>query len=154
MKYWSYWKTKNKVLFIVIMSLLTLFLIFKIILPIIKWNISYDVSNIDTPEKAIEYYFEAISEKNPKKEMSIYPDLESCDDSPGIFTYAFSTLLWCELENIEYVSGEGYVASYDIGFLFDEPGEFNILSSEKLVFVVEFDSDNGNYYIAYNGPLN
>lgn len=151
MKYWSYWKTKNKVLFIVIMSLLALFLIFKIIIPIVKWNMSYDVSDIDTPEKAIEYYFEAISEKNPKKEMSIYPNLKSADGF-GVFTYAFSTLLWCELENIEYVSGEGYVASYDIGFLFGEPGQLNILSSGDIVFTVKIDPDNGNYYIADMGP--
>lgn len=151
MKYWAYWKTKNKVLFIVIMSLLALFLVFKIIIPIVKWNMSYDVSDIDTPEKAIEYYLDAINETNPKKEMAVYPNLKTAEGF-GIFTYAFSTILWCDLKNIEYIPSEGYVASYDIGFLFGEPGEFNILSSEKLVFVVEFDSDNGNYYIADMGP--
>lgn len=148
MKYWSYWKTKNKVLFIVIMSLLTLFIIFKIILPIVKWNLSYDVSDIDTPEKAIEYYFEAISEKNPKKEMAIYPELDNCDDSPGIFTYAFSTLLWCKLENIEYIPGEGYLASYDTVFLFKELGQSGLHSDSEMFFDVRKDYENDNYYIA------
>lgn len=147
MKYWSYWKTKNKVLFIVIMTIIALFLIFKIIMPIVKWNISYDISDIDTPEKAIEYYLDAIDEKNPKKEMTIYPELETFTDCPGIFTYAFSTLLWCKTESIEYKSGNKYFATYDTGFLFSEPSQFSIFSGGTMYFDVRFDSDNGNYYI-------
>lgn len=132
------------------MLLLSLFLIFKIILPVIKWNMSYDVSDIDTPEKAIEYYFDAINEKNPKKEMTIYPIY---GDDTGMFKYSLSTLLWCKLENIEYVFGEGYVASYDIGFLFGEPEEFGMLYGEKMVFNVDVDSNNGNYYIVGMYPF-
>lgn len=146
MKYWSYWKTKNKVLFIVIMSLLTLFLIFKIILPIIKWNMSYDVSNIDTPEKAIEYYFEAISEKNPKKEMAVYPNLKTAEGF-GIFTYAFSTLLWCELKSIKHMSDDTYFVTYDSGFLFGLPVQSGQLSNEVMYLNVGRDAKSGNYYI-------
>ncbi len=145
MKYWSYWKTKNKVLFIVIMSLLTLFLIFKIILPIIKWNMSYDVSNIDTPEKAIEYYFDAINETNPKKEMAVYPHRKI--DSESMFKYTFSTLLWCKLKSIEHISDDTYFVTYDSGFLFGMPIQSGELSREVMYLNVGKDAKSDNYYI-------
>lgn len=145
MKYWSYWKTKNKVLFIVIMSLLALFLIFKIIIPIFKWNMSYDVSDIDTPEKAIEYYFEAISEKNPKKEMAVYPQRKI--DSESMFKYSLSTLLWCKLKNIEHISNDTYFVTYDSGFLFGIPIQSGELSEEVMYLNVRKDVKSDNYYI-------
>lgn len=145
MKYWSYWKTRNKVLFIVITSLLALFLIFKIIIPIVKWNISYDVSVIDTPEKAIEYYFAALDETNPQKEMSIYPRREIDRDS--MFKYTFSTLLSCKLKSVEHLQGSTYYVTYDTGFLFGLPIEPRELSCEQMYLDVRKDATSGNYYI-------
>ncbi len=127
------------------MSLLTLFLIFKIILPIIKWNMSYDVSNIDTPEKAIEYYFDAINETNPKKEMAVYPQRKI--DSESVFKYSLSTLLWCKLKSIEHISDDTYFVTYDSGFLFGMPIQSGELSREVMYLNVGKDAKSDNYYI-------
>ena len=160
MKYWSYWKTRNKVLFIVIMSLLALFLIFKIIIPIIKWNLPYDEPKFDTPEKVIEYYIEAIDERNPKKEILAHFGEPGYEES--MFEYTFSNLLWCKLESIELMPddtdedleedfgfdvGEKYVVKYDVGFLFGLPIGNKELADEIMYINVRQDEESGNYYI-------
>ena len=82
----------------VIILVLVLLLLYFLILPIVNWNRTYDVSKIDTPEKAIEYYFNAVKERNPKKAAAIYPDAAS----DGIFDYV--DIVNSKLYEVEEVS--------------------------------------------------
>lgn len=150
MKYWSYWKTRNKILFMIIMSFLALFIILKIILPVIKWNMSYDISNIDTPQKAVEYYIEALEERNPKKAASVYPYQK---EFMNIFS--LSDTLYFDVDEIKEFPDETDEPDIVCYFVQGDYVSFDLMSCVDItstrgfsvVFYVKQDTETGSWYI-------
>ena len=142
MKYWSYWKTRNKILFLVI--------IFKIIIPIIKWNISYDVSDIDTPEKAVKYYTEALEERNPQKAVSVYPSQKEFMN-----VFSLSDTLYFDVDEIKKNPYEPYKSGMVCYYVQGDYVPFDLMSCVdttytsgfSVVFYVKQDNNTGSWYI-------
>ncbi len=157
----------KKIIHICVLAVILLLTVYFIGLPIIKWNISYDLSSITSGEKAVEYYLNAIDEKNPKKALEICPSLGKGDGKIGIFDLTF--VEYCKIDNIEeyddYDSdgtllspGEKiYHAEFSWRFAFDEtPDVFMGLTvgdGTGLYFHVAQNKETGNWYIvdAYTG---
>ena len=137
-------------------------------LPIIKWNISYDLSSVTSGEKAVEYYLNAIDEKNPKKAMAVCPSLGEVDGKVGMFSFSF--IEYCKIENIEEDTEYDYDrillshdekiyhAEFSWRFAFSEsPDVFMGLTDGDgtgLYFHVAENKEKGNWYIVdiYTGP--
>lgn len=159
---------KKNILHICIYTVILLLLVYFIVLPIIKWNISYDLSSVTSGEKAVEYYLNAIDEKNPKKAMAICPSLGEGDGKVGMFSFSF--IEYCKIENIEenteydydrklLSSGEKiYHAEFSWRFAFSEsPDVFMGLTDGNgtgLYFHVAENKEKSNWYIVdiYTGP--
>lgn len=90
-------KMAKKIRRTIIILVLAFLLIYFLIMPIVNWNRTYDISDVTTPEKAIEYYFNAIKERNSKKAATIYPDAAS----NGIFQYV--DIVYSKLYEVEEV---------------------------------------------------
>lgn len=155
---------KKRIIHICVLVTILLLLIYFIALPIIKWNINYDLSSVTSGEKAVEYYLNSIDEKNPKKSLTIYPSLNEYDSKPGIFGY--SLIEYCKIINIEEISddyndltddGEKlYMAEFSWRFAFGEsPNAFISLSDGDciLFFKATKNIETGNWYIldSYTG---
>ena len=158
---------RKKIIHILVYTSIILLMLYFIVLPVIKWNISYDLSSITSGEKAVEYYLNAIDEKNPKKASMIYPSLNEGDSSLGIFDFTF--IEYCKIDNIEeydnydsngtlLTPGEKiYYAEFSWRFAFSEsPDVFMGLTDGDgtgLYFQVAENEQTGNWYIvdAYTG---
>ncbi len=158
----------KKIVHICVFAVILLLTVYFIGLPIIKWNISYDLSSVTSGEKAVEYYLNAIDEKNPKKALAVRPSLGEGDGKIGIFDFTF--IEYCKIDNIEeyddYDSdgtllspGEKiYYAEFSWKFAFDEtPDVFMGLTGGDgtgLYFHVAQNKETGNWYIVdiYTGP--
>lgn len=152
---------RKKIIHIFVYASIIILMLYFIVLPVIKWNKSYDLSSITSGEKAVEYYLNAIDEKNPKKAMAICPSLGEGDGKIGIFSFSF--IKHCKIENIEedteydydktmLSSGEKiYHAEFSWGFAFDmTPDVFMGLTDgdgTELYFHVAQNKEAGNWYI-------
>ena len=159
---------RKKIIYIFVYTSIILLMLYFIVLPIIKWNISYDLSSVTSGEKAVEYYLNAIDEKNPKKALAVHPSLGEGDSKIGIFDFTF--IEYCKIDNIEeyddYDSdgtllspGEKiYYAEFSWRFAFDEtPDVFMGLTGGEgtgLYFRVAQNKETENWYIVdiYTGP--
>ena len=138
---------------IIILLLLVISIIYFIILPIVKWNLYYDLSVVNTPEKTIEYFFSALSERNPKKAVGIYPQLKDFDDvNTGVFSLDF--LISCKIEKTTDVTDKELKNKtsdeYKIHYLFGiSPGILGPYESgeQSLIFRVSKDNLTGIWYI-------
>ena len=144
---------------IIILLLLVISIIYFIILPVVKWNLSYDLSVVNTPEKTIEYFFSALSERNPKKAIGIYPQLKDFDDvNTGVFSLDF--LISCKIEKTTDVTDKElknktsderlFLVDYKIHYLFGiSPGILGPYESgeQSLIFRVSKDNLTGIWYI-------
>ena len=154
---------RKKIIHICVYAFIVLLMLYFIVLPVIKWNISYDLSSVTDGKKAVEFYLNAIDEKNPKKASMIYPSLNEGDSRPSI--YEFSCVEYCNIDKIEEVddtenllsSGEKMIkADFEWRFAFGNPPE--IFSSFNdgnytLYFRVAKNKDVGNWYIVASYPL-
>lgn len=151
---------RKKIIHILVCVSIVLLMLYFIVLPVIKWNISYDLSSITSGEKAVEYYLNAIDEKNPKKALSIRPFQNDSDFKMGIFS--FLSVLYCKLDHMQeidgYSKGEKIIyAEFSWKFVFNiSPGIFKGLTDGDgtgLYFHVAENEETGNWYIvdAYTG---
>lgn len=143
-------KIRRTILILVLVFLLVYFLI----MPIVNWNRTYDISDVTTPEKAIEYYFNAIDERNPKKVLAIYPSLNDYDDRPRMFDYV--DIINCKINEIkeysdcslDYNEKECIVDFECKGFL----DSFKSQSSQDAIVTIYHVKRNekGSWYITYS----
>ena len=156
---------RKRIIYICVFIVILLLIVYFIALPIIKWNISYDLSSVTSGERAVEYYLDAIHEKNPKKALTIYPSLNDSDLKAGIFS--FLSIEYCKLNNIEEIEGYSddllspeekiFHAEFSWRFAFNiTPNVFIGLTDgdgSELYFHVAKNKDTGNWYIvdAYTG---
>lgn len=148
-------KMVKKIRRTIIILMLVFLLIYFLIMPIVNWNRTYDITETTSPEKAIEYYFTAIDERNPKKVLAIYPSLNEYDIKPKMFDYA--DIINCKINEIKEYSDcsldyneKEYIVDFECkGFL----DYFKSLSSQEsipCVFHVKKDNEKGNWYITYS----
>ncbi len=157
---------RKKIIHIFVYAFIALLILYFIVLPIIKWNISYDLSSITSGEKAVEYYLNALDEKNPKKASMIYPSLNEGDNKIGIFD--LSLIEYCKIKSIKEDSNydsDGtllssdekiFYAEFSWKFAFDNPPNVFMGLSDgycTLYFHVAENEETGNWYIvdAYTG---
>ena len=154
---------RKRIIHICVFTVILLLIVYFIVLPIIKWNMSYDLSSVTSGEKAVECYLNAIDEKNPKKAATIYPLLNEGDCRPGIFEFA--CVEYCNIDNVEEVDdtdnllsqGEKMIkADFKWKFVFGNPPEIFSGFNDgyfTLYFRVAQNKDTGNWYIvdAYTG---
>ena len=140
----------------VIILVLVFLLIYFLILPIVNWNRNYDISKIDTPEKAIEYYFNAIDNRNPKKALAIYPSLNEYDDKPRLFDYV--DIINCKINEIEEFpkcsdldkNGKEFIVDFYCKGFMDLFKSYSSQDKIDCVFHVEKNNVTGNWYITYS----
>lgn len=146
---------KKAILFIFIIGILFL-LMWGLILPVINWNRSYNVSNLDSAQKSVEYYLDAINDRNPKKALTIYPKLN--DSEPKLGMFSLLSVTSCDIKNIKpnksNTSNDEYevYADFYIGFIpgfIPECFEGLITESQEvsLIFKVKFDANAHTYKI-------
>ena len=139
----------------ILILILAFILIYFLIMPIINWNRTYDISNINTPEKAIEYYCDSIKERNPKKSLAIYPSLKEYDDRPRMFSYV--DIVHNKLNDIEEAPND-----YEYSEELNENEKLYYVDNEILTFLewlevtggssqwtfkVAKNNENGSWYI-------
>lgn len=156
---------RKKIIHIFVYASILLLLLYFIVLPIIKWNISYDLSYVTSGEKAVEYYLNAIDERNPKKALSIRPLQNDSDFKVGIFS--FISVQYCKIDNMQEIDnysekllskGEKIIyAEFSWRFALNiTPDVFTGLTDGDgtgLYFHVAENKETGNWYIvdAYTG---